>query len=171
MLKNNPNRNAFGFGVYVISEIDKERKNAPELKDVKADSENCNQKNDLFNVLLKMSRHACVIANRVFVKVFADLQRPESLGADARELGEVVYIRENSEAAVTLPFFSPFYFFELAFLGINAKFISPYVQYNHNRGDSTLFVYLIKNIVAAIQHSYERINNTCLLYTSDAADE
>lgn len=160
MLKNNPNRNAFGFGVYVISEIDKERKNAPELKDVKADSENCNQKNDLFNVLLKMSRHACVIANRVFVKVFADLQRPESLGADARELGEVVYIRENSEAAVTLPFFSPFYFFELAFLGINAKFISPYVQYNHNRGDSTLFVYLIKNIVAAIQHSYERINNT-----------
>ena len=84
MLQNNPNRTAFGFGVYVISEIDKERKNAPELKDIKADSKECNQKNDLFNVLLKMSRHACVVANRVFIKVFADLQRPESLGADAR---------------------------------------------------------------------------------------
>ena len=102
MIENNPNRNAFGFGVYVISEIDKERKNAPELKDVKADSEQCNQKNDLFNVLLKMSRHACVVANRVFIKIFADLQRPESLGADARELGEVVYIDVNKEKSLTL---------------------------------------------------------------------
>ena len=160
MLKNNPNKNAFGFGVYVISEIDKERKNAPELKDVKADSEQCNQKNDLFNVLLKMSRHACVVANRVFIKVFADLQRPESLGADARELGEVVYIDGNKEKTLTLPFFAPFYFFELFYLWTKPKFDNLYTRYRYQRGDNTLFMYLLKNVISAMQHHYERICNT-----------
>ena len=160
MIENNPNKNAFGFGVYVISEIDKERKNAPELKDVKADSEQCNQKNDLFNVLLKMSRHACVVANRVFIKIFADLQRPESLGADARELGEVVYIDGNKEKTLTLPFFAPFYFFELFYLWTKPKFDNLYTRYRYQRSDNTLFMYLLKNITSAMQHHYERICNT-----------
>ena len=160
MLKSNPNKNAFGFGVYVISEIDKERKNAPELKDIKADSEKCNQKNDLFNVLLKMSRHACVVANRVFVKVFADLQRPESLGADARELGEIVYIDGNKEKTLTLPFFSPFYFFELGYLWLKSRFDNLYVRYRYQRGDNTLFLYLIKNLTSAMQKHCERTYNT-----------
>lgn len=60
-------------------------------------------KNDLFNVLLKMSRHTCVVSNRIFMKIFADLQRPESLGTDARELGEVMYIREKGEPTLTFP--------------------------------------------------------------------
>ena len=160
MIENNPNRNAFGFGVYVISEIDKERKNAPELKDVKADSEQCNQKNDLFNVLLKMSRHACVVANRVFIKIFADLQRPESLGADARELGEVVYIDANKEKSLTLPFFSPFYFFELFYLWTKPRFDNLYLRYRYQRGDNTLFMYLLKNLMAVMQKQYSRTYNT-----------
>ena len=96
VLEDNPKRYAFGFGVYVISEIDKERKNDKELREsgIKGDAPVANQKNDLFNTLLKMSRHACIVANRVFVKVHADLQRPESLGADARELGELHYIED-----------------------------------------------------------------------------
>lgn len=160
MLKNNPNRTALGFGVYVISEIDKERKNAPELKDIKSDSEQCNQKNDLFNVLLKMSRHACVVANRVFIKVFADLQRPESLGADARELGEIVYIDANKEQSLTLPFFSPFYFFELFCLWTKPRFDNLYVRYRYQRGDNTLFMYLLKNLTAVMQKHYSRTYNT-----------
>ena len=97
MVEENPNRNAFGFGVYLVSEIDKERKNALELKETKINVDNCNQKNDLFNSCLKMSRHACVIANRVFLKIICDLQRPEDWGAGGREVGEVVYIAENGE--------------------------------------------------------------------------
>ena len=159
MLENNPNRNAYGFGVYGITELDKERKNTPELKDVKADSDECNQKNDLFNVLLKMSRHACVIANRVFVKVFADLQRPDSLGADCRELGEVTYIEEKSTIEPVLPFFSLYYIFEAIIDWVFQPFRSVYLEYRSNRSDNTLPLYLFKNLEAKLQHIKERTRN------------
>lgn len=159
MLENNPNRNAYGFGVYGITELDKERKNTPELKDVKATDEECNQKNDLFNVLLKMSRHACVIANRVFVKVFADLQRPDSLGADCRELGEVTYIEDKSTIEPVLPFFSLYHIFELLIDWCFSPFRSVYMEYRINRSDNTLPLYLFKNFEARLQHIKERTRN------------
>ena len=159
MLVNNPNRNAYGFGVYGITELDKERKNTPELKDVKATDEECNQKNDLFNVLLKMSRHACVIANRVFVKVFADLQRPDSLGADCRELGEVTYIENKSDIEPVLPFFSLYYIFEWFIDMVFKPFATIYAEYRHNRSDNTLPLYLFKNVEAKLQHIKERTRN------------
>lgn len=160
LLKDNPNRNAFGFGVYVISEIDKERKNTPELSEVKRNTDECNQKNDLFGVLLKMSRHACVIANRVFVKVLADLQRPESLGADVRELGELVTICGQSEIVPLLPFFSPFHFFALLYDWVFAKFTNLYVQYRYIRSDNTLSMHILKSITAAMQRHYTSVCNT-----------
>ena len=100
MLKDNPNRNALGFGVYIVSEIDKERKNELEVRKSKSAKkakdvetvEECTQDNDLFNACIKMIRHCTVIANRVFVKVLCDLQRPEDWGAAGREVGEVVFI-------------------------------------------------------------------------------
>lgn len=162
MLKNNPNRNAFGFGVYVVTEIDKERKNELELRSEqrRAADEETNQKNDLFNVALKMSRHAVVIANRVFIKIIGDLQRPEDWGAGGRELGEITYIEDKDDESLTLPFFSPFYFFELLYLWLKSKFDDIYTQYNYVRGDSTLPMYALKNIAAAIKHHYERVYNT-----------
>ncbi len=159
MLEDNPNRNAFGFGVYIISEIDKERKNTPELKEVKASADECNQKNDLFNVLLKMSRHACVVANRVFIKIFADLQRPTSLGADARELGEIVEIKSKGEKTLALPFFAPFHVFNLLFGWLYGKFQDFYVQYRFNRADNTLFLYCLKSVTALLNHYCERTMN------------
>lgn len=159
MLKDNPNRNAFGFGVYVISEIDKERKNSPELQPIKADAKECNQKNDLFNVLLKMSRHACVVANRVFIKIFADFQRASSLNADALELGEIIHIKKKGERTTVLPFFAPFNILNLIFEWLFSKFNNFYVQYRFNRSDNTLFLYLLKSITAKLQHYVERTNN------------
>ena len=159
MLENNPNRNAYGFGVWGVTELDKERKNTPELKDVKADADECNQRNDLFNVLLKMSRHACVIANRVFVKVFADLQRPESLGADCRELGEVTYIEDKSQLEPVLPFFSLYHIFEVVIDWAFQPFRSIYAQYRVNRSDNTLPLYLFKNFESRLQHIKERTRN------------
>lgn len=162
LLKDNPNRYAFGFGVYVISEIDKERKNEKELREegVKAQDGVCNQKTDRFNNLLKMSRHRCVIANRVFIKIFADLQRPESLGADARELGEVYYIDESSEMSPILPFFAPFYFVEALFAWTFGKFVDLYYQYRFNRSDRTLPVHGSKNFVAWVKRFRDKTVNT-----------
>lgn len=160
MLERNPYGKAFGFGVYVISEIDKERKNTIELQEVKRNSDDCNQKNDLFNTLLKMARHSCVVANRVFVKVFADLQRPSSLGADARELGEVIRIVDQSEKMPLLPFFSPYWWFEFAYLKLYDKFIDIYTTYRYYRGDNTLFIAAFKKLVAVMNGHYTRVNNT-----------
>ena len=159
MLEDNPKRYAFGFGVYIISEIDKERKNAPELMTVKANADECNQKNDLFNALVKMSRHACVISNKVFVKIFADLQRPESLGADARELGEIVYIEDHTDMQPTLPFFAPFYIFEALFAFVFSKFVDTYYQYRFVRSDKTLPMYVFKKMVASLKHYRDRTFN------------
>lgn len=160
MLENNPFRKAFGFGVYVISEIDKERKNTVELQEVKRGSEECNQKNDLFNCLLKIARHPCVVANRVFIKVFADLQRPSSLGADARELGQVVYIQGQTDITPVLPFYSPFWTFEMLYLKLYDKFTDIYPQYRYSHGDNTLLIFIYKHIVSFLAKYYHGVYNT-----------
>ena len=159
MVEENPNRNAFGYGVYLISEIDKERKNALELKETKINTEECNQRNDLFNACLKMSRHACVIANRVFLKIICDLQRPEDWGAGGREVGEVIYIADEGDKAPLLPFYSPFWLMEWIFQGIKARWDDFYTRYIFNRADNTLLVQLLKWIVSRWDNHYRKINN------------
>lgn len=163
ILDENPNRNAFGFGIYVISEIDKERKNTVELKEIKATAEECNQKNDLFNVTLKMSRHACVVANRVFDRFYGDLQRPSSLGADALDLGELCYIEQKGEMSPVLPFYSPFWLFDLIFGYLKNKFDGFYLQSRYKRSDNTLFLHIVKTVIAKFTHYYEGI---CNLFSS-----
>lgn len=159
MLEKNPNRNALGFGVFGFAEIDKERKNALELQELKIKDELCNQRNDLFNACLKMSRHAALIANRVFIIFIFDLQRPEDWGAAGREVGEVIYIADKGEASPVLPFFSPYWIFEGVFSWIKRKWDNFYTQYIYNRSDNTLFVQAIKNLISKIDNHYRKIKN------------
>lgn len=92
VLENNPKAGSFEFGVVGITEIGKERGNNLELKEVKKGTDEANQKNDLFNSWLKMCRHSATVDNFPFIKVFTDEQRPESWGADARDLCDVIVI-------------------------------------------------------------------------------
>jgi len=158
MIEDNPNRHAFGFGVYVISEIDKERKNALELREVK-NTDGCSQKNDLFNACLKMSRHACVISNRVFLKIFCDLQRPEDWGASGREVGEIVYIASKGELSPALPFYHPYWFLELIHSLLISKFNGFYTKYMYVRADNTLFVHIIKSLISKFDNFIQRTKN------------
>ena len=67
-----------------------------DLRGVKKDSFECNQLNDLFNTWLKMLRHSATVSNYPFVRVIFDEQRPESLGADLREVcDKVIFIEEK----------------------------------------------------------------------------
>ena len=106
VLENNPNAGSFEFGVVAITEIGKERGNNLELKEVKKGGDETNQKNDLFNSWLKMCRHSATVDNYPFIKVFTDEQRPESWGADARDLCEIIQIVSSGDIRLALPFYT-----------------------------------------------------------------
>ena len=89
-----------------ITEIGKERGNNLELKEVKKGADDTNQKNDLFNSWLKMCRHSATVDNFPFIKVFTDEQRPESWGADARDLADIINIASCGELRLALPLYT-----------------------------------------------------------------
>ena len=156
VLKNNPKAGSFEFGVVTITEIGKERGNNLELKEIKKGAEETNQKNDLFNSWLKMSRHSATVDNFPFIKVFADEQRPESWGADARELAEVVTILSAGEQRIAMPFYT---IEEMICEYLYAKFQGLYEDFRFRRGDNTLLVYVLKSVVAKLWKHNEKIKN------------
>lgn len=146
------------YGVYVITEIDKERKNALELKEYKIREDETNQKNDLFNACLMMCRHAAVVDNRVFIRIICDLQRPEAWGSGGRELGEVIYIADKGNLEPVLPFFSLYWIFQGIFEFVKSKYTKFKVTKDINRSDETLTMYLMKNVVAKIDNYFVKQN-------------
>lgn len=156
VIEGNRNADNFEFGVVVITEVGKERGNALENQEVKKKDETTNRKNDLFNSWLKMVRHSATVDNFPFVRVITDEQRPESWGADARDLCEIVHIRESGETRLAMPFFS---LAELLYGWIFGKFAGLYYQYRYARSDNTLPMYLLKLITAKVQHYYAGIYN------------
>lgn len=157
MVEDNVFSDYFEFGVLDLTEIGKERKNALELQGVKKLEENANQKNDGFNEWLKMVRHSATIDNFPFVRVICDEQRPESWGADARELCEIIHIRESGEIRLAMPFFT---LAELLYGWLFGKFANLYYKYRHIRSDNTLPMYLLKGLTAKFHGYYTRIHNT-----------
>ena len=147
---------SFEFGVVVITEIGKERGNSIENQGLKKTDETTNQKNDLFNSWLKMVRHSATVDNFPFVRVITDEQRPESWGADARDLCEIVHVRDSSETRLAMPFFA---FGEMLYDWVFGRFVRLYYDYRFNRGDNTLTMYLLKTLTAKISKYYSGIYN------------
>lgn len=156
IIKNAQKSGALEFGVIGITEIGKERQNSLELKELKKSEEQANQKNDLFNSWLKMARHPGVVDNYTFVKVFTDEQRPESWGADARDLCTIIDISECSDIVLSMP---GFLFGDLIYDLFYEKFKDMYYTIRFNRGDNTLFLYLFKNLFEMFLRHYIRIYN------------
>lgn len=141
VLEENPNAGSFEFGVIGITEIGKERGNNLELQEKKKNSDEANQKNDKFNSWLKMCRHSATVDNFPFIKVFADEQRPESWGADARDLCDIVNITASGEMKLAMPLYTiGDMLSEWAF----NKFIGLYYDFRFRRGDNTLLVHVLK---------------------------
>ncbi len=145
VIEENIKAGSFEFGVVTISEIGKERGNMLELKEVKRNNDEANQKNDLFNSWLKMCRHSATVDNYPFIKVFTDEQRPESWGADARDLCDIVQIVSSGELNITLPFYT---IEDMLCEWLFNRFITTYTDFRYRRGDNTLFIYLYKKLVA-----------------------
>lgn len=156
LFEDNPYKDVFEFGVVVITEIGKERKNNLELQGKKKNDEETNQKTDGFNDWLKMVRHSATIDGYPFVKVISDEQRPESWGADARDLCEIIYIDESSEPKLTMPFF---FMEELFYDFVYKRFMNLYYKYRFNRSDNTLFMHLLKKVSTSFIRFYTRTYN------------
>lgn len=156
LVEDNPNIGSFEFGVVAISEIGKERGNNLELKEVKKGTAEANQKNDLFNAWLKMCRHSATINHFPFIKVFTDEQRPESWGADARDLCDILQIVSSGEQKLALPFYT---IEEMVSEWAFEKFIGLYYQFRHRRGDNTLLIYLLKTVTAFLWRRNLRLHN------------
>ena len=158
IVKGNPKARRLSFGVYVITEIDKEFKNQLQLKETKIKEDETNQKNDLHDACLMIMRHAAVVSNRVFIRLFADLQRPEAWGAGGRELGEVIYISEKSDLEPTLPVISPYWLCFGVFSWIKKKWNEFKAEHDHNRSDQTLFIHTVKNTIHNVNNHYDKVN-------------
>jgi hypothetical protein len=156
VIENNPKAGSFEFGVVVITEVGKERANNLELKEIKKGADEANQKNDLFNAWLKMCRHSATVDNFPFIKVFTDEQRPESWGADARDLADILTIVNSGKQKLALPFYT---IEEMLCDWAFSRFISMYYDFRYKRGDNTLLVYLLKAIVSKIWVHNERVYN------------
>lgn len=156
VIENNPNAGSFEFGVVAITEIGKERGNNLELQEKKKKDEEANQKNDLFNAWLKMCRHSATVDNFPFIKVFTDEQRPESWGADARDLCDIVNIASSSKQKLAYPLYT----IEdmIAEWSFN-RFINLYYDFRFWRGDNTLLVHILKSITAWIWKRNVRVYN------------
>ncbi|MCM1305886.1 MAG: hypothetical protein NC303_01085 [Firmicutes bacterium] len=148
--------NSFEFGVVSITEIGKERGNNLENQGKKKNCDDANQNNDLFNYSLKMARHKATVDNFPFIKILTDEQRPESWGADARDLCEIVHIDDCSDMELAMPFFG---LEEMLYTWLFGKFQNVYTKYRFYRGDNTLAMHLIKTVMTAIQNHYKRIYN------------
>lgn len=147
---------SFEFGICLVSEIGKERGNNLENIEVKKSSKEANPKNDKFNLGLKMRRHSATIDNVCFFSMYADEQRPESWGADARDLCEILEIDSRSEDFSTFPLYT---IEEMIYEFLCGKFDSVYYDFRFKRGDNTLFLYLFKKIASLIYNRKKRIDN------------
>ena len=156
VMEHNPRAGSFEFGVVCVTEIGKERGNMLELKEMKKGAETANQKNDLFNSWLKMCRHSATVDNFPFVKVFTDEQRPESWGADARELADIINISSCGKTRLALPFYA---LEEMVSEWMAERFLSLYTDLRFLRGDNTLLVYLLKGVTAWLWRRNLRVYN------------
>ena len=152
----NPNVGVFEFGTVLMSEKGKERGNAVENQHFKKDDPSANPKNDLFDLDLKMRRHAATVNYYTFAKFISDEQRPESVGANEREVSQVIHMDGVHKEGVFTPFFT---LTAAAGDWILSSFKNFYYQYRNLRSDQTLMIYLLKHFVGGICGYVDRYRN------------
>ena len=147
----------FEFGIVTITELDKERGNTQDTKELKKTTNDANQKNDLFNYSPKMGRHPATIMYIAFVRFLVDQQRAMKTDADFREICDnVINIEDVKKDKLALPLF---FVEELLYAIVKPRFDRMYERYRFNRADNSLIMYFIKNTVVRFINWYERQYN------------
>lgn len=103
-----------------------------------------------------MCRHSATVDNFPFIKVFTDEQRPESWGADARDLCEIIHIVSSGEQRLALPLYT---IEEMISEWAYNSFMRLYTDFRFRRGDNTLLVYVLKSVTVWFWRRNLRIYN------------
>lgn len=140
--------NAFEFGIIDITEIGKERGNTLENERYKKETKAANPLTDMMNAYIKLCRHLATIDGFPFIMFVCDEQRPETWGADARDLASVIRIESSDKSRLAIPFFN----LEETFCDwVYNKFFGPYGDYRFRRGDYCLPMYFLHWFVARVR--------------------
>ena len=139
-------------GVITVTEIDKERGNQLELQGIKKEDKNANQKNDGFNKFLKFVRHLSTINFYPFTKVFVDAQRPESWGADGKDLTQIVRVGDEEETRCALPLFKTI---DNICVKILSKYRDLYYRIRFFREDRTLLFFILKTCASKVYNFWD----------------
>ena len=159
-----PTVDGFEFGCINVMEVAKERGNQHTNAGQRADADEVNVRNDLFEMDVKMRGHAATVANYTFVRYLFDDQRPDSLSADNKDLCDIIRIKKVSDAKIVMPGFA---FEELAYHFATWIFDKIYYMIRYARGDNTLFVYLLKKAYALIFNHYTRTMNQFTVFKAE----
>ena len=151
-----PYVNSFEYGFLIETEVGKERGNQFDRAGISRNSPDANIVNDLRDNEFKLMGHKGTIYNIPFAGYVGDEQRPESWCANARELCDIVTIRERCRDKILLPFFV---FEQLLYLLVKSLFGKYYDTIRANRGDTTLLTYLLFHTCKPIFDHYDRVNN------------
>ncbi|MBS5023639.1 MAG: hypothetical protein KH054_10855 [Firmicutes bacterium] len=142
--------NALEFGIIDITEVGKERGNTMENKRYEKEKykDTANPTTDLLNAFIKLCRHLSTIDGFPFVRFYCDEQRPETWGADARDLCKIVRIEEMEKSRLAVPMF----YLEESFCDwALEKFKFMYADYRYRRGDDCLPEYFLHLLVSKVK--------------------
>lgn len=145
------NKDVFEFGSLAITEIGKERGNQHTMTGQTKD-ETANQKNDGFNLELKLGRHPGTVEYSTFVKFFMDDQRLGDWEASGSDLCDYIHIRK-SVYKTALPFFA---LEELICQILTPLFQKWYYKRRYKRGTNDLTVFLVKGLYNLLSNYYQR---------------
>ena len=154
--ENNPWKDSFEFGVVGLSELGKELGNQNTNQGKKADSNECNVRNDLFVENAKMQGQGCTIGYYTYFRIFADEQRAASIMADFRELGSELRIVERTPDKIIMP---GYLIGETAYMIVSGLMQSLHDFFSVRRSSQNLFFYLATKLYAPLFNHHTRIEN------------
>ena len=132
---------AYEFGIVAHTEMGKDYGNSLTNADYKRSDPAANPKNDMMIARQKLCRHPATVCYYPYYRYIGDDQRPESVGADARDVMYVIRAKGAGEDKTTVHILLVESFLTDLLQSI---WHGWYVRYRHNRRDETVPSWLLK---------------------------
>lgn len=157
----NPENHSFEYGIKVVMERDKERKNQLTRRQSSYDENEPTQNNDLEEVDTKIRTHVATCDNFTYQEDLSDAQRAESLSIDNTALMTKIYIRSSKSIRFYVPFFA---IDEAIYLIATAIFDAVYLYLRKKKGSNTALERFMWVLYTPIYRHYTRYKNIFSYY-------